>query len=154
MAQCATVPVGYVDLGLPSGTYWKESNESGFYNYDNAVSKFGDKLPTKEQLERYTENLDGYCLKRAVFTGIINPFNGDVEIENSNIKMLWEFCPYAEISKRIKEIANKTNKLTQEQFADMLKVSRQSVSKWEMEQALPQEPPPTATFRTGLPPST
>lgn len=46
-----TVPAGYVDLGLSSGTYWKETNESGFYNYDNAVSKFGDKLPTKEQLE-------------------------------------------------------------------------------------------------------
>lgn len=44
-------PAGYVDLGLSSGTYWKETNESGFYNYDNAVSKFGDKLPTKEQLE-------------------------------------------------------------------------------------------------------
>ena len=46
-----TVPTGYVDLGLSSGTYWKETNESGFYNYDNAVSKFGNKLPTKEQLE-------------------------------------------------------------------------------------------------------
>jgi hypothetical protein len=46
-----TVPAGYVDLGLSSGTCWKETNESGFYNYDNAVSKFGNKLPTKEQLE-------------------------------------------------------------------------------------------------------
>lgn len=46
-----TVPAGYVDLGLSSGTYWKETNESGFYNNVNAVSKFGDKLPTKEQLE-------------------------------------------------------------------------------------------------------
>ena len=45
------VPAGYVDLGLSSGTYWKETNESGFYNYDDAVSKFGNKLPTKEQLE-------------------------------------------------------------------------------------------------------
>ena len=45
------VPAGYVDLGLSSGTYWKETNESGFYNYDNAVSNFGNKLPTKEQLE-------------------------------------------------------------------------------------------------------
>ena len=45
------VPAGYVDLGLSSGTYWKETNESGFYNYDNAVSKFGNKLPTKEQLK-------------------------------------------------------------------------------------------------------
>lgn len=46
-----TAPAGYVDLGLSSGTYWKETNESGFHNYDNAVSKFGNKLPTKEQLE-------------------------------------------------------------------------------------------------------
>ena len=45
------VITGYVDLGLSSGTYWKETNESGFYNYENAVSKFGNKLPTKEQLE-------------------------------------------------------------------------------------------------------
>lgn len=45
------VPAGYVDLGLSSGTYWKETNESGFYNYDNAVSKFADNLPTKEQFE-------------------------------------------------------------------------------------------------------
>ena len=41
----------YVDLGLPSGTLWKETNESGFYNYDNAVSKFGNKLPTRDQFE-------------------------------------------------------------------------------------------------------
>ena len=41
----------YIDLGLSSGTYWKETNESGFYNYDNAVSKFGNKLPTKDQFE-------------------------------------------------------------------------------------------------------
>ena len=46
-----TAPAGYVDLGLPSGTYWKEFNESGFYNYSHAVSKFGNKLPTKEQFE-------------------------------------------------------------------------------------------------------
>lgn len=44
-----TVPAGYVDLGLSSGTYWKETNESGFYNYDNAVSTFGNKLPTQDQ---------------------------------------------------------------------------------------------------------
>ena len=46
-----TVPAGYVDLGLSSGTYWKETNESGFYNYDYAVSKFGNYLPTKQQWE-------------------------------------------------------------------------------------------------------
>ena len=42
----------YVDLGLPSGTLWKDQNEdSGFYTYEEAVAKFGNNLPTKEQLE-------------------------------------------------------------------------------------------------------
>lgn len=42
---------GYINLGLPSGTKWNGKNEDGFYEYDEAVSKFGKKLPTKEQLE-------------------------------------------------------------------------------------------------------
>lgn len=43
---------GWIDLGLPSGTLWKDKNEEGgFYPYEQAVSKFGSKLPTKEQLE-------------------------------------------------------------------------------------------------------
>ena len=42
---------GWIDLGLPSGTLWKDKNESGFYDYDAAVRSFGSKLPTKEQLE-------------------------------------------------------------------------------------------------------
>ena len=48
-AQNQTVPEGYVDLGLPSGTLWKSSNESGFYGYNDAVKKFGSRLPTKDQ---------------------------------------------------------------------------------------------------------
>lgn len=47
----------YVDLGLPSGTKWKKQNESGFYKYEEAVEKFGNKLPTKKQLEE----LKNYC---------------------------------------------------------------------------------------------
>ena len=42
---------GWVDLGLPSGTLWKNRDESGEYVYDEAVSRFGNKLPTKQQLE-------------------------------------------------------------------------------------------------------
>lgn len=45
---------GYVDLGLPSRTLWKNQNEGGDYvryTYDEAVSKFGNKLPSKEQFE-------------------------------------------------------------------------------------------------------
>ena len=48
-------PAGYVDLGLPSGTKWKDVNETNsndtcdFYTYDEAIEKFGSKLPTKVQ---------------------------------------------------------------------------------------------------------
>lgn len=48
---------GYVDLGLPSGTLWKDNNEDGeFYTYEQAVTKFGNKLPTKEQFEELERN--------------------------------------------------------------------------------------------------
>jgi len=39
----------YVDLGLSSGVYWCSEDEPGMYNYDEAVSKFGDNLPSVEQ---------------------------------------------------------------------------------------------------------
>lgn len=45
------IPAGYVDLGLPSGTLWKDHNEQGFYSYDQAMSAYGNNLPTKEQFE-------------------------------------------------------------------------------------------------------
>jgi len=41
----------YIDLGLPSGTLWKISNEKGYYTYDEVVEKFSNQLPTKEQWE-------------------------------------------------------------------------------------------------------
>ena len=41
----------FVDLGLPSGTLWKNVNEDTEYTYDDAVSKFGKKVPTKQQFE-------------------------------------------------------------------------------------------------------
>ena len=42
----------YVDLGLPSGIKWKNQNEfPGVYEFDYAVSKFGNQLPTKAQWE-------------------------------------------------------------------------------------------------------
>ena len=49
-------PRGYVDLGLPSGTYWKAINE-GMYDWDTAMSKFGDKMPSQGQWEELKE----YC---------------------------------------------------------------------------------------------
>jgi hypothetical protein len=41
----------YVDLGLPSGTLWKSAAEIGFYDYDAALKKFGNKIPSYEQFE-------------------------------------------------------------------------------------------------------
>ena len=44
-----TVQQDYTDLGLPSGTLWKNFNATGFYTYDEAVSQFGNRLPTQAQ---------------------------------------------------------------------------------------------------------
>lgn len=52
--RAVPLPQSYVDLGLPSGTLWKNSNEGGdnaHYAYDEAVRKFGSRLPTKAQFE-------------------------------------------------------------------------------------------------------
>ena len=47
----------YVDLNLPSGTLWAEKNEEDYYTFDEAVEKYGNSLPTREQLEELKE----YC---------------------------------------------------------------------------------------------
>ena len=47
----SAVPAGFVDLGLPSGTLWKTENESDFFTYEEALSRFGKNLPSKEDLE-------------------------------------------------------------------------------------------------------
>lgn len=55
------IPEGYVDLGLPSGTLWKTTNEpnpadtNDFYTFDEAVATFGDKMPTKLQINELIE---------------------------------------------------------------------------------------------------
>ena len=73
----------YVDLGLPSGTLWKSKNEKGmYYTYDEAVSQFGDKLPTREQLEElkafctWEWNGKGYVVKGDNGNSIVLPAAG------------------------------------------------------------------------------
>lgn len=47
---CQACNTGFVDLGLPSGTLWKATDEKGgFFTYDQAISRYGSKLPTDEQ---------------------------------------------------------------------------------------------------------
>ena len=46
----------YVDLGLPSGTIWRTGNEEGFYTYNQAVSKFGQNLPSESHWQELRDN--------------------------------------------------------------------------------------------------
>ena len=76
------VPAGYVDLGL--SVYWKNSNEHGFYTYDDAKSRFGSSLPTKKQLEElksrctwtWDNSREGYYVKGSNGNSIFLPAAG------------------------------------------------------------------------------
>lgn len=54
--------LGYVDLGLPSGTFWKNCNEGGnsvYFTYRSAIlSRFRDDLPSKKQYEELIEECE------------------------------------------------------------------------------------------------
>lgn len=45
--------IEFVDLGLPSGTLWKDMDEGGFYSYNNAIAMQTsvNRVPTKAQWE-------------------------------------------------------------------------------------------------------
>ena len=47
----------YIDLGLPSGTKWKNVNEPGMYTYTEAYKKYGNKLPSIQQIDELVK----YC---------------------------------------------------------------------------------------------
>ena len=72
----------YTDLGLPSGTIWKNFNATGFYTYDEAVSQFGNRLPTKEQWEelkaecQWSWNGNGYNVTGPNGNSIVLPASG------------------------------------------------------------------------------
>lgn len=51
--------MNYIDLGLPSGTLWAETNEKGFYTFDEAQEKYGAKVPSVEQWKELLK-----CFKR------------------------------------------------------------------------------------------
>lgn len=41
--------MSYIDLGLPSGTLWADSNETKFYCFDKAEKVYGNFLPSEGQ---------------------------------------------------------------------------------------------------------
>lgn len=53
---------GYVDLGLPSGTWWKNQDEDGLFSFDMAIETFGDKIPTAKQCKELAD----FCTYRLV----------------------------------------------------------------------------------------
>ena len=74
---------GWIDLGLPSGTIWKNKNEEGgFYSFEQAVNKFGKKLPSLEQLQELKDkcqwiwNSSGYKVVGPNGNGIFLPTLG------------------------------------------------------------------------------
>lgn len=73
---------GYTDLGLPSRTIWKNFNATGFYTYDEAVSQFGNRLPTKMQREeliaecQWSWNGGGYKVTGPNGNSIVLPASG------------------------------------------------------------------------------
>lgn len=51
---------GWVNLGLPSGTLWKEKNEVGLYCFSEAIIKYGKNLPSFEQARELVEVCNWY----------------------------------------------------------------------------------------------
>lgn len=80
---------GFVDLGLSSGTLWKDRNEDKRYTYDEAVSQFGSRLPTKAQWEelkaecRWTWNGSGYKVTGPNGNSIVLPAEGGRRCDGS-----------------------------------------------------------------------
>ena len=104
--RIAALKAELVDLGLPSGTLWKDKNEEGgFYTYEQAVSKFGNRLPTREQLEelknscRWTWMGSGYRVTGPNGNSIVLPAagdrycNGSLDYVGSNGRY-WSSTPY------------------------------------------------------------
>ena len=96
----------YVDLGLPSGTLWKSKNEKGtYYTYEEAISQFGDKLPTRDQFAElqafctWTWNGKGYVVKGDNGNSIFLPAAGGYRNRDGRVRNVgkdgyyWSYTP-------------------------------------------------------------
>ena len=91
-AACDNDNGQYVDLGLPSGTLWYSKNEGGDhtrYTYDEAISNFGSKLPTKEQLEE----LKNQCTWTWTGSGykVVGPNGNSIYLPAAGIRYCYDF---------------------------------------------------------------
>ena len=72
-------PSAYTDLGLPSGTLWRNSNEKDkteYFMHNEASYKYDDALPTKAQWEELIDNCKWEWTK--------NPYGANVTGPNGN----------------------------------------------------------------------
>ena len=82
----------YIDLGLPSGTLWKRTNEIGFLKYNDAIEMYGNKLPTKEQFEELKRECDWEWTGKAMkFTG---PNGNTIELNATGFESATEIGAY------------------------------------------------------------
>jgi hypothetical protein len=75
----------YVDLGLPSGTLWKKKNEKDLYEYQDAVSQFGNQIPTKKQWEE----LMNHCQWQLTNNGyrVVGPNGNSIDLAEDGFIM-------------------------------------------------------------------
>ena len=65
-------------------------------------------LPNIKQFEKYSEDLDGFKLLKAVFTGLTNPYFDEqikTAIKGRKAKVQWVYLNYYDIATKIEEIA-------------------------------------------------
>ena len=77
-----------------------DSNKKCYLVIENKIKS----LPTKEQLIKYAVDLWDNELRGATFTGLINPFNEDIQFSN----IIWRFINYKDIANEIEEIVQKS----------------------------------------------
>lgn len=94
------IPQGYVDLGLPSGTLWKSSNEDGYFTHKDAVNLFGNKLPSSTQFDELKKNCtwewygSGYKVIGKNGNSIILPAAGSKDLKKKELVSVGKFGLY------------------------------------------------------------
>ena len=78
----------YVDLGLPSGTLWKRQNESGLYTYEQAINRFGSKLPERHHYVELKNEctwiwIDDYGYK------VVGPNGNSITLPAAGYRVQW-----------------------------------------------------------------
>lgn len=82
--QAALKAQGLVDLGLPSGTLWKENDEPDYYTYRDAINKFGQKMPTREQYKELLSS--GHLTWAGAYVKITGPNGNSIFLRSSGYR--------------------------------------------------------------------